>query len=40
VWQASDARHDDVPGCPGLVLDLDELRADVARLAPADTERD
>lgn len=26
----------DVPGCPGLVLDLDELRADIARLPQTD----
>jgi len=30
----------DVPGCPDLVLDLDELRASLARLAHDDSEPD
>jgi Uma2 family endonuclease len=36
VWEASEGRHDAVPGCAGLVLDLDELRADIARLSRDD----
>jgi hypothetical protein len=28
----SEGVHRDLPGCPGLVLDLDELRDDIARL--------
>jgi Uma2 family endonuclease len=32
----SDGVHHDVAGCPDLVLDLDELAGDIARLAPGD----
>jgi len=39
AWEAREGRHDDLPGCPGLVLDLDELRADVARLVRDDPSR-
>jgi Uma2 family endonuclease len=30
----------DVPGCPGLLLDLDELRADIARLPRGEDDSD
>jgi Uma2 family endonuclease len=36
AWRAESGRHDGIPGCPDLVLDLDELLADIARLAPSD----
>jgi hypothetical protein len=32
----SDGVITDIPGCPGLALDLDALWADIARLAPPD----
>jgi len=35
---ASTGIQRDLPGCPGLVLDLDELRADIARLPHDDDE--
>jgi Uma2 family endonuclease len=38
AFSAVDGVHPEVPGCPGLVLDLDALWSEVARLGP--TERD
>jgi len=37
AWRATSGRHDEVPGCPGLALDLDELLGDIARLASDDS---
>jgi Uma2 family endonuclease len=40
VVGATDGRVDPVPGCPGLVVDLDALWSDLARLAETEDERE